>query len=279
MGNASLIMVLGIIAIACVLGWWVLSSPPEGSSGQDSQSGTLTEINEMLYQKVITYSVSRMGRECWKTANNPDGTQGVWDASTEVNDRYEELWKHLFIRKNKLSEEYFQKHISVLDTGISTDQSYLLSLGTRGEPVKTKGREYYNVMYRVSVDWAEISAIDYFMIKDNRSDEYLTAAAVEENAFIPEDYETFPRKRSQISLFLPADKLGKTFYEAAQSLRNLDKAVTQYIEPQYLYLNELGEIELYGSGCIDSKENAGIEGHYNVNNGKGSSNQKYCWIA
>lgn len=279
MGNASVIIVLGIISIASVLGWWVLNSHTEESSREENQTGALTDTNETIYQKVAAFSVNRMGKDYWKDSWNPGGTQSIWDASIEVNARYEATWRSVFIKKNKLTEDYFNKHVSVLDTGISSDQSYLLSLGTRGDSIKTRGREYYNVMYKISVDWAQLSNIDYFAIRDNNSDIYFTAAEVEENAFIPEEVEKYPRKRSQISLFLPPDKLKKTFFEGAQSLRNLDKPMTQYIEPQYMYLDNDGGIAIYGSGCEDYKANIGIEGYYNVNTEKGSSNQKYCWIA
>jgi hypothetical protein len=278
MGNASVFIVLGIIAVACGLGWWVLNSHNGEASGQYNRTSVLTDLNETLYQKVNAYSVNRMGKEYWKDSWNPGGTQNIWDASMELNEKYETAWKNLFIRKNRISEEYFIKHVSILDTGISTDQSYLLSLGTRGDPIKSRGREYYNVMYKISVGWAQFSSIDYFAIKDNNSDTYFTSAEVEENAFIPEEVEKYPRKRSQISTFLPVDKLGKTFFEAAQSLRNLDKPMTQYIEPQYIYLDNDGGIVIYGSGCADYDANTGIEGYYNVNTGKGSSNKKYCWI-
>lgn len=278
MGNASVIIVLGIIAIASVLGWWVLNSRSEGSAGEVEQAGALAESNETLYQNVAAYSVNRMGKDYWKDSWNPGGTQGIWDASTEVNEKYETVWKNLFIRKNKITEDYFNEHFSVLDTGISTDQSYWLSLGTRGDLVKARGREYYNVMYKVSVDWAQLSNIDYFAIRENNSDAYFTSAEVEENAFIPEEVEKYPRKRSQISLFLPVDKLKKTFLESVQSLRELDEPMTQYIEPQYIYLNNAGEIAIYGSGCADYKTNIGVEGDYNVNTGKGTFNQKYCRI-
>jgi|WetSurMetagenome_2_1015567.scaffolds.fasta_scaffold33756_3 hypothetical protein len=277
MGNASIIIVLGIIATACILGWWVLNSGSDESKGENP-TGALTYTNETLYLNVSAYSVNRMGKDYWKDSWNPGGTQGMWDASKEVNDRYETLWKNLFIRKNKITEDYFNEHFSVLDTGVSTDQSYWLSLGTRGEQVKTRGREYYNIMYKVSVDWAQFSNIDYFVIRDNNSEAYFTSDEVEENAFIPEEVEKYPRKRSQISQFLQVDKLKENFFEAAQSLRELDEPMTQYIEPQYIYLNNNGEISIYGSGCADYKANIGVEGFYNVNTGKGSSNQKYCRI-
>jgi len=278
MGNVSIIIVLGIIAIASVLCWWVLNSHTDESIKKDNQTGALTDANETLYQRVLTYSVNRMGKDYWKDSWNPGGTQRIWDASIEVNDKYEAIWKDLFIRKNKMTEDYFNEHVSVLDTGISTDQSYWLSLGTRGDSIKARGREYYNVMYKVSVDWAQLSNIDYFTIRDNNSDVYFTSAEVVENAFIPEEVEKYTRERSHISLFLPVDKLGKNFFEAAQSLRELDKPRTQYIEPQYIYLNNDGEIAIYGSGCADYNANIGVEGYYNVNTGKGTFNQKYCRI-
>jgi hypothetical protein len=278
MGNASVVIVLGIIAVAFVAGWWVLNSHTGEPNQGDDRTGNLTGANETLYQKVAAYSVNRMGKDYWKDSWNPGGTRSIWDSSMEVNDKYEAAWKALFIRKNRMSEAYFNKHVSVLDTGISTDQSYLLSLGTRGDSIKARGREYYNVMYRISVDWAQLTNIDYFAIRDNNSVAYYTIAEVEENAFIPEEVERYPRKRSDIALFLPVDKLKKTFFEAAQSLRNLDKPMTQYIEPQYMYLDSDGGIAVYGSGCADYKENIGVEGYYNVNTGKGSFNQKYCRI-
>lgn len=275
MGNTSVIIVLGILALASVLGWWVVNTRSDlaGESGKNASS----ELNDALYKRVVAYSVNRMGKEEWKDPQATGGTQRVWDATKDVNDMYESAWKSIFMKKNKLSEDYYQKHIKVLDTGISTDQSFLLSIGMRSDAVKTRGREYYNVLYRASIDWAEFSNIDYFMIRENSSMEYVPTEAVEEYAYIPEEVEKYPLKRSRISSLLPAEKLEKTFYDAARGLRDLHPPMTQRIDPQYVYLTETGEIALYGSGCADYEKNAGVEGYYNLNTGKGSYSRGYCW--
>lgn len=177
------------------------------------------------------------------------------------------------MEKNNIREDYFNEHIRVLETGISTDQSRQLSS-------VDKGHEYFEVLYSIKVDWIEFNEADHLVIRKKGQQEYLDT-----NEFIEEE-KNAKEKFQRIGSFIPIEKAPMSFEEAVKKLQQINSDA-KHLKPAYLTLNfkspsydkeniANGGVLLYGKGTIDFKKNECVEGYLNLVTGKGSTMRMFC---
>lgn len=80
------------------------------------------------------------------------------------NWRYKRIWKDLLIRNNNFSDEYFEKHIRILEDYTDSPD---------GGP-HTEVAEYFEIKYYFVVDWLSLLMKDGFVIRKQTPDRYLT---------------------------------------------------------------------------------------------------------
>jgi len=73
--------------------------------------------------------------------------------TTEICSTYTEIWKELFIKRNNMTDEYFSRHITIINSSISGN-----------------GRERFNIGLRVQNDWAIAESWNGFVIKIGEDD-------------------------------------------------------------------------------------------------------------
>ncbi len=252
-----------IIIIILVLVWQGKNNLLQMESLQDSE-----------YQQVIQYSANRTQDTYWKNSWNPGGTIEIQDTPKEINEKYVPIWKNLFMKKNSMIENYFNKHIEIIDTGISTDQSRFIAMGGFADERRERGREYFEILYKIKSDWVEFDTKDRFAIRNENSDVYLTQAEIEENMNAK---NTFHDSITDIAKFHPLEKPNITFKQAVQKLQQINLPNSKYIKPIFLGLDKKnGGIILYGIGNIS--DNECVEGYFNLLTGMGHLEEIRCSI-
>lgn len=250
----------GACGIILVSSWRTLYAQP--------QKATLD------YQQVIQRST-----QSYDLQNPERGAQHVSIAPKDITEKYLPVWKKLFMERNGVSEDYFNKHIRVIETGISTDRSRQLV------PPAERGREYFEVLYRIKVDWVELNNGDHLLIRKWNEDRYLSI-----DEFIEEE-KSAEKTFQKISIFIPIEKAPLSFKEAVQKLKRINSDA-RYLKPYYLTLTYFGGhnprvdaqhiegsgILLYGKGVIGFDECNCVEGYLNLVTGKGYVRRYYCCI-
>lgn len=264
--NKKYILVLALILVIVAMGvFYSLYKQQPGGQSPIEQSTKPTAA----YQSVIQKSTW-----IFDLQNSERKAQYASIAPESITEKYLSVWKKLFMEKNNISEEYFNKHIKVLETGISTDLSRSLSFTNRG-------REYFEVLYNIKIDWIELNDADHLVIRKKDQEDYLSV-----DEFIMEEKnakETF----QQVSSFVPIEKAPISFEEAVRKLQQINSDA-KYLKPAYLVLGfkspsydkeniANGGVLLYGEGTIDFKKNQCVEGYFNLVTGKGSTMRTLCW--
>ena len=249
------LVIVGIIVVSI---WWILSGHPSGETSEVTK-----EYRQVIQKSTWSYDLQ-----------NPEHrSKHVSAAPKNITEKYLPIWKKLFMEKNKISENYYNKHIRVIETGISTDQSRNLS--------PERGREYFEVLYRIKIDWIEFSEADHLVIRKKNQTEYLS---IEE--FIDEE-ESAKEKFQKVSSFIPIEGAPLSFEDAVQKLKQINSDA-KYLKPVYLTLifkspsydtEQIanGGILLYGEGTIDFENNQCVEGYINLVTEKGSTMRVRCW--
>ncbi|MBN1263146.1 MAG: hypothetical protein JW991_02195 [Candidatus Pacebacteria bacterium] len=205
---------------------------------------------------------------------NPDRERNhVTAAPAEITEKYLPLWKKLFMEKNDLNPDYFDRHIKVLETGISTDRSRQLS--------SERGREYFEVLYHLKIDWIELNESDHLVIRKEGEERYLSP-----EEFISEE-KNAQEKFRQVKTFTPLDRAPISFEQAVLKLQQ-SSADAKYLKPKILSLGlanpAAGEeqassgILLFGEGIIDSRKNQCVTGYLNLNTGRAVTRRIFCQI-
>ena len=259
----SLIFV-AIIVVTLISSWWILRGQPGGQSPIEQPTKSTAEYKSVIQQSTWIYDLQNPERKTKHVSIAPEG----------ITEKYLPIWKKLFVEKNNISEDCFNKHIRVLETGISTDQSRQLSPASRG-------REYFEVLYSIKVDWIEFNNADHLVIRKKDQQEYLST-----NEFIEEEKnakETFQK----VGSFIPIEKAPMSFEEAVKKLQQINSDA-KYLKPIYLSLIFVnpgyyrghianGGVLLFGKGTIDFKKNQCVEGYLNLVTAKGSVTRTWCW--
>jgi hypothetical protein len=191
----------------------------------------------------------------------------VSPAPKEITEKYLPIWRDLFMKENAISEDYYGAHIRVVETGLSTDKSRRIT-GDRG-------REYFEVVYRINIDWIQLNVADHLVIRRKNEQRYLNI-----DEFLAEEENAKVQSR-KVSRFISIDKAPMSFEEAVRRLKQIN-ADAQCLKPYYLTLRfkspsydtdkiANGGVLLYGEGVIDLKKNQAVEGWLNLVTGKGST--------
>jgi hypothetical protein len=264
--NKKYILVLALILVIVAVGvfYSLYKQQPGGQSPIRQLVKPTAEYKSVIQQSTWTYDLQNPARKAQHVSVAPDG----------ITEKYLSVWKKLFMEKNNISEDYFNKHIQIIETGISTDQSRQLSPTNRG-------REYFEILYHIKVDWIELNNADHLVIRKKDQQEYLTI-----DEFIAEEKnagETF----QQVGRFIPIDKAPISFDEAVEKSQQVNSDA-KYLKPLYLTLGfkspsydkeqiANGGVLLYGEGTINFKKNECVEGDFNIVTGKGSTMRTLCW--
>lgn len=264
--NKKIILIVIFVLVIIVGGifYFLYKQQPTGQSPIGQLTKSSAEYNSVIQQSTWTYDLQNPNRKAQHVSVAPEG----------ISEKYLPVWKRLFMEKNGISNDYFDKHIKILETGISTDQSRQLSPNSRG-------REYFEILYNIKVDWIELNNADHLVIRQKDQQDYLSI-----DAFIAEEKnakETF----QQAGKFIPIEKAPVSFEEAVVKLQQIN-ADAKYLKPVYLTLGfkspsydkeqiANGGVLLYGEGTIDFKKNKCVEGYFNLVTGKGSTMRTVCW--
>lgn len=252
-----------IIAIIIALLWQAKNNQLQMNNSLDSE-----------YQQVIQYSTNRTQDTYWKNSWNPGGIIEIQDAPKEINEKYARIWKKLFMKKNSIIDGYFNRHIEIIDTGISTDQTRFIAMGGSANEKRERGREYFEILYKIKFGWIEFDTKDRFAIRNENSEVYLTQPEIEENMNAK---GTFQDSITNIAKFYPLENPNITFKEAVQKLQQVNLPYSEYIKPIFLGLDRNnGGIILYGIGKIS--DNGCIQGYFNFLTGIGRTDEIPCSI-
>jgi len=175
-------------------------------------------------------------------------------------------------KRNKMSEEYFKKHI----------------MPTQASAGPWGSGEGFFVWYMVKVDWCTISEYDQFIIKINSSDPTWKQLSVPRDAHLSEqelepilDREAFS---SSITPIVPLLKLKfNSRVEAVKALQKIAKTDKIGFERFAYYVpgklpRENGHPFLIGWGEIDKSKNECIWGYIDLVTGEGYARKDVCVI-
>lgn len=225
-------------------------------------------VNEVIKASTWTYDVSNAERL----------RQWAWEAPADVSAKYLPAWKKIFLKKNDVQETYFDKHIRIIETAITTDRSRS-GLATR-KGNSPRGREYFEVLYAIRVGWIELNHADHLVIRRSGEERYLTVVEFieeERNAEIP---------FQKVSPFIPIEHAPMNFEDSVHMLKAINDDA-KHLRPGWLALHfkspshdveEIadGGILLYGSGPIENAAEWGVEGYLNLVSGKGATRRVRC---
>lgn len=259
--SQKFIWIIGLILVILISGvlYFGYKQTPIGQSTKPT-----AEYSSVIQRSTWTYDLQ-----------NPDRkAQYVSPAPQEITEKYLPAWKKLFLEKNNITKDYFDKHIQILETGISTDQSRQLSPASRG-------REYFEILYHIKVDWIELNNADHLVIRRKDQEDYLSV-----DEFI-EEAKSAKEKFSQVGNFIPIEKAPMSFEEAVEKLQRINSEA-KHLKPVYLTLAfksprddkeqiANGGVLLYGEGTIDFKKNQCLEGYLNLVSGRGYTMRTLCW--
>jgi hypothetical protein len=189
-------------------------------------------------------------------------TFGTINTDTFVQ-KYQQVWKDLFMEKNQVSQSWFDNHITLIqsDTGHYNDGAT------------------YAICYKVHVDWAVTYQCDQFIIKiDSSADEF---AAYPRNRYLTEDEinEIIANSAfsSQLSKVVAVPGLRFSSYEEA--LDYLIKAGNvNTLCGTAMSLDKNGHIQLSASGKYKNKVNSCIFAILDLENGKTNISDGPCYI-
>ncbi len=185
---------------------------------------------------------------------------------------YFKIWKDLFLSRNQISAEYYDRHVEIISC----------------ELVKWNSGISFNLHYQLHIDWADVEAYDSFLIMlfstesayqhlEIRRDVYLTKAEIS----IILDNHVF---NSGLGPVNPVENLLYANYDQAvaafQAAVNCDKIFPQQIA--YYVPGKLPRIDgnpyFLGFGTLDSLNNRCISGYFNLLSGTGSAHETVCRI-
>src|SRR4030042_3781671 len=144
-----------------------------------------TVLSELSLEEVINNSVTGFREDYWKESWNAGNIDEIRNVPNELKIQYIPVWQSMFIKKNGITDDYFNRHIEITDTGLSDDRSMFIAMGGASNKYPNRGHEYFEVLYKIKIDWIEFATIDSFAIRNPDSDEYLTEQQIESNQSVP----------------------------------------------------------------------------------------------
>ena len=187
--------------------------------------------------------------------------------------KYLDIWEELFIVRNQLTQDYFNKHIKA----------------TYSEIDSWNDGQSFRVEYEVKIDWAEVTLSDQFIIWIDPSTEGLYPSlqlprstwlnksqinsALDLFAFSSSIYNVAMVDHLKYS----SRKEAKTILEEASGINNLEDGEIYYESPSF---NECpGHPFLRIRDEIDRSKNKCISCKLDLVNGENEINNVPCWIS
>ena len=162
--------------------------------------------------------------------------------SDSLCEKYQSIWKELFIKKNGLTEEFFNNHIRVRNPHIN---------GT-----------VFSIFYTVTIDWAFVHCWDNFIIKIDEEDTSSSHLLLPRGVFLAkDDIETIIDAKAFSARLskLTSDKMLKF-----NSLENAKKFLTEQANVNTLCLRYGNEFYINGDGHITMNTSAEYDCNLNV---------------
>jgi len=191
---------------------------------------------------------------------------------SQVCVEYQNIWKELFLTRNNITNEYFDEHITITHTNISS--------WNEGES--------FRIDYYVEIDWAKISAHDQFIIKKSPNappypslnipvDTYLTKEdikkAVNHLAFSSYMTRMYQYNHLKYSSKHKAIKAVKSFIPYKNpSLKRL------YYKQDKYNLTSNGHPFFEGGGTINNENNECFNCEIDLITGEITYHKTVCWI-
>ena len=175
--------------------------------------------------------------------------------TTEICSIYTEVWKELFIKRNNMTEGYFRKHITIINSA---------SFGN--------GSERFEIGYRVQNGWAIAEWWDGFVIKIDEDDNGYPDIGLPKGTYLTfEQIEATISNGGFLSRIGKAPKTGPLRYssmnEALDSLIKEAKVDTMCFRKVFLSLS-IGTLTLEAFAVYEDEENSCIEGTIDLITGR-----------
>lgn len=156
--------------------------------------------------------------------------------SGDIRNKYFPIWERVFMEKNKISQDYFDKHIEVENIS----------------KMEWKEGESLAIRYLVRVDWATARLRDSILIKPQGQNSYYTVEELQETLTGEGGTAWF----HQVSTFVPIESV--VGYESA--ILALRSKCHPLVEPGEVIVEQgvnrgVGELLLKAGGVINEKKN------------------------
>ncbi|MGZ5245174.1 MAG: hypothetical protein ACXWEY_09540 [Bacteroidia bacterium] len=181
-----------------------------------------------------------------------------------LTDNYLQIWKDAFKSQNKISDDYFDKHIFDI---------------TPSSSCSPNGAVYFKVYYKVKIEWAEMKLNDVFEIKYAKDDDAYKYLDIPRDSFLRKDHLVKYFKVTELNWVDPVENLKfKSRKEADKFLQEKVKDIIGstevfHYEPGdypryhgYPYLRGSGEINWDNNECFDAMLNL-VTGEWEKNYG------------
>lgn len=185
--------------------------------------------------------------------------------ASDTCQKYEMIWKELFMEENNLSERYFSEHIFLCSTSINQWEENVT----------------FNICYRVKIDWVSVRKCDQFIVKIAKGNNLYASVELPKDEFLSKDYirKAIDHRafNSRIDTLSNEDVLKFSSMETALNQLILDSKVDTLC-PCYVYLNDLGHLTLEANAEYKNEYNSCISATIDLINGNTRHSDTPCWI-
>lgn len=178
--------------------------------------------------------------------------------------KYEAIWKALFTEKNNLTDSFFNVHIKLMKSAISSGDDGIS----------------FSICYRMYTDWAIAYSCDQFIInitdsaknqvKDLPRDEYLSADQVK---------EVVNQKAYGSTILHLSDSATLKFSSMQDALQDLTRAsLVNTLCIRRVYINDAGHLALEAGAQYANKNNVCITASLDLITGISTKADGPCWV-
>jgi len=184
---------------------------------------------------------------------------------SDTCNKYEMIWKELFMEKNNLSESYFNEHIILCSTSITQWEENIT----------------FNICYKVRIDWVSVRKCDQFIVKIAEGNNLYASVGLPRDEFLSKEYV-----RSAITHHAFSSRMDTLSNEDDLRFNSMETALDQLILDSkvdtmcacYVYINDLGHITLEAYAEYKNEYNSCISGSIDLINGNTKHSDTPCWI-
>jgi hypothetical protein len=184
---------------------------------------------------------------------------------SDTCEKYETIWKELFMEKNNLSEGFFNAHIILCSRGIMQWQDNIT----------------FSICYNVKIDWVSVRKCDQFIVKIAKGNNLYPSVGLPRDELLSKDYV-----RTAISHRAFNSEMDTLSNEDVLKFSSMETAMDQLITDSkvdklcacYIYINDLGHITLEASAEYKNEFNSCIFGEIDLINGNTKHSDGLCRI-